>query len=332
MRGGSAKRDVREGGRWTLAQRVKNDIVWVLTSVAVATLGRLPARALWAVGVAIGRLAHEAFPKARRIAERNVAIAFPELDHAARRELVARTYRTLGGYLGDAVSRLDPRRPCPPLRFADGAREVLDRAMVGMRGVLFASGHLGPWEQVAATLVASNIPFVAVAREAYDPRLTRLYDRLRGGRGVPTLYRGAPGAAARLLRALRRGQVLGVPMDLASRVPSVEAPFLGRAAPTPVGPARLALRTRAAVVVGLPAPSPARPGELELSITAIETADLDTSPASERILTTRINEALSRQIRAFPEGWVWMHARWGGHPAGRAAASAGRRKAWLTAG
>jgi KDO2-lipid IV(A) lauroyltransferase len=176
--------------------------------------------------------------------------------------------------------------------------------------VVLASGHLGPWERVAATLVARGVPFVAVAREAYDPRLTPLYERLRGGRGVPTIYRGSPGAAAGLLRALRRGRVLGVPMDLASRVPSVEAPFLGALAPTPVGPARLALRTGAAVVVGVPTPSPSG-RSLELAITRIESRALTATLEGERLLTTRINDVLSDRIRAMPEGWVWMHPRWG---------------------
>lgn len=318
--------DVREGGRWTLAQRAKNDALWVLASLAVASLGRLPPRALRAAGTALGRLAHLLVPGARRLAERNVALAFPELDSGARRALIARAYRTLGGHLGDAVSMLDPRRPVALLPFARGAREALEQALAEQRGVLFASAHLGPWERVAATLVARDVPFVAVAREAYDPRFTRLYDRLRGGRGLPVVYRGAPGAAAGLLRTLRRGHVLGIPMDLASRVPSVEVPFLGIAAPTPVGPARLALRTRAAVVVGVAAPSPspspspsfADEPELELAIDRIPTDDLEASAEGERILTARINDALSARIRAMPEAWVWMHPRWS-RPAARAA-------------
>jgi KDO2-lipid IV(A) lauroyltransferase len=302
--------DVREGGRWTLAQRAKNDILWLLAAGAVATLGRLSPRVLRAAGVTLGRLAHLVIPPARRLAERNVALAFPDLAPSERRALVARSYRTLGGYLGDAVAMLDPRRPVLALPFADGARATLDDAIGAGRGVLFASAHLGPWERVAATLVQCELPFTAVAREAYDPRLTRLYERLRGGRGLPTIYRGAPGAGVALLRTLRRGRILGIPMDLASRVPSIDVPFLGHDARTPVGPARLALRTGAAVVVGVPAPSRTAPGDLELAVTRIVTSDLASSREGERVLTTRINDAISARIRAMPEGWVWMHPRW----------------------
>jgi KDO2-lipid IV(A) lauroyltransferase len=311
----AASIDVREGGRWTRTQRAKNDLLWLLASATIALASRFSPRALRAAGVALGRLAHVLLPSARRLAVANVGIAFPELAAEAREDLVARTYRTLGGYLGEAVAMLDPSRPVTPLPFASQSRETLDAAIAGGHGVVFASAHLGPWERVAATLVASEIPFTAVAREAYDPRLTRLYDRLRGGRGLPTIYRGAAGAGAGLLRTLRRGHVLGIPMDLASRVPCIEVPFLGRLAPTPVGPARLALRTGAAVVVGVPAPidrsSDGSPRALELAISRVPTHDLEPTPAGEQTLTARINDALSAHIRALPEAWVWMHPRWG---------------------
>ena len=306
----STGRDLREGGEWSLAQRAKNDVLWALVRAAVAALGWLPPRALRAAGVALGVVAHRILPGTRRLAERNVALALPELDEASRRALVSRSYRTLGGYLGDAVGLLDARRPSAPLPFAAGARETLEAALAEGRGVLLASGHLGPWERVAATLVASEVDFAAVAREPYDPRLVALYERLRGARGVRTIFRGAPGAATRLVRTLRRGGVLGIPMDLSSRVPSIAVPFLGHLARTPVGPARLALRARAAVVVAVPAPHPSQPDTLELAITRVTTEDLDASAAGERVLSTRINDAISRRILALPEGWVWMHPRW----------------------
>jgi KDO2-lipid IV(A) lauroyltransferase len=180
----------------------------------------------------------------------------------------------------------------------------MDDARALGRGVVFASAHLGPWERVAATLATHGVPLTTLAREAYDPRLTELYDRLRTSRGVRAIYRGRPGAAARILRVLKRGGVLGVPMDLRSRVPSIDVPFLGTPAPTPVGPARIALRTGAPVVVGTYAAGDA------ITMTRIQTGDLSADGAGERELTTRINDALSARILALPEAWVWPHKRW----------------------
>jgi KDO2-lipid IV(A) lauroyltransferase len=152
------------------------------------------------------------------------------------------------------------------------------------------------------------VPLTAITREPYDPRLADVYERLRGAR-VPHIPRGAPGAAMRIVRALRAGSVLGVPMDLRSRVPSIAAPLLGRRALTPMGPARIALRTGAAVVVGTVAPDPAAPEGLRVTCTDIPTSDLSPDADGERVLTLRINDELSARIRALPGQWVWMHDR-----------------------
>jgi KDO2-lipid IV(A) lauroyltransferase len=290
--------DLREGGRWTLTQRAKNDVIWAVVQVSLAVAGRFPEALLRTAGRGIGALAHTFLPSARRIARANVRRAFPELGERDLRALVRRNYRRLGERLGEAVASLDVRRELEPLPFAPEARALLEDALGEGRGMVFVSAHLGPWERVAATLVRAGFPLTAVAREAYDPRLTSIYDRLRGGRGVRVVYRSQPGAATKLLRTLRSGGMLGVPMDLASRVPSIEAPFLGVPARTPVGPAKLALRTGAAVVVG----TIGRGGMLTASRIATQGADACA-------LTVRINDELSRRIREIPEEWVWMHAR-----------------------
>jgi KDO2-lipid IV(A) lauroyltransferase len=175
------------------------------------------------------------------------------------------------------------------------ALAVLDAARREGRGVVFASAHLGPWERVAASLARAGVPLVALVRDSYDPRFSRLYERLRGRAGVHVVWRGRPGAAARIVRTLRGGGVLGIPMDLRARVPSCDVPFLGREAPTPVAPRG----------------SGGSRGEgLHVTATRISTDRLGTADLAARALTARINEELSRRILALPQAWTWPHPRW----------------------
>ena len=150
-----------------------------------------------------------------------------------------------------------------------------------------------------------------LARETYDPRLASVYDRLRAARSVRAIYRGLPGASTRIVRTLREGGVLGVPMDLRSRVPSVEVTFLGQRASVPVGPARIALRMGAAVIVGTVALDPSVAGGLRITCTEIPTADLVPGPAGEKELTDGSRRS-SRRGSRLPTEWVWMHDRFGG--------------------
>jgi Kdo2-lipid IVA lauroyltransferase/acyltransferase len=304
----NASRDLREGGRWTPAQRWKNHGLWLLAIVALAGIRLLPQGRLRTLGRALGRAAHACAWGARRTARDNVSRVFPTLGRREQRDLVLRCFVCLGELLADTVAMLRPGTTLHPLPLSEQARAVIEKARAEGRGVVFASAHLGPWERVAASLVAAGVPLVALARESYDPRFSRLYEKLRGAHGVRVVWRATPGAAARILRTLRGGGVLGVPMDLRSRVPSCDVPFLGSSAPTAVGPARIALRARAAVVVGTVAPGP--DGSLRITATRIDSSGLGPDHAGALELTTRINAELSRRILALPHGWVWMHDRW----------------------
>ncbi|WP_394820857.1 lysophospholipid acyltransferase family protein [Pendulispora albinea] len=316
--------DVREGGRWGTAQAAKNALLYWIIRAVLATLTSLPPRRLRALGRGLGACVHLAHPRLRKLARANVQRALPHLDEASTQSLVAAAYRNLGGHLGDAVASLRPGAAVRTLPFPEKDRAILREAQREGRGVLFVSAHLGPWERVAATLVDHGFALTTVARESYDPRLTALYDRLRGGVGVRSIYRGAAGAPFRMLRTLRAGGVLGMPMDLRARVPSIAVPFLGIPAATPVGPARMACRTGAAVVIGTAARG--ADGAMVLTVTRIPIDDLGCAidrAASERCLTERINDELSRRILDLPEQWVWMHPRWPDPTKGRDAQSHG---------
>jgi KDO2-lipid IV(A) lauroyltransferase len=303
-RAGAPPGDLRLGGSWTPLQRLKNDTLWALAWTALAAASRLSGPSLVRLGRALGLAAHTVARGSRRAAGENLARAFPELTGTERDAMVRRCFATLGEALGETVALLQPRPRLTPLVVDPAARAALDRAASGGRGIIFASAHLGPWERVAAALVTAGVPLTTVARESYDPRFTGIYERLRRRTGVRVIWRSQPGAAARILRTLRGGGVLGVPMDLRSRVSCRDVPFLGHPAPTAVGPARIALRAGAAVVVGTAAPGST------VSVTPIETADLRPGEEDAWELTRRINAELSRRIRDLPHAWPWMHDRW----------------------
>jgi KDO2-lipid IV(A) lauroyltransferase len=309
-------RDLRAGGTWTPLQRAKNDVIFAVSMLVLSTSRLLPLPALRVVGRGIGLAAHALARRARGTALTNVRRVFPGMTEAARRAFVLRSFVTMGELLADAVALLRPRSG-PLLDVAPEARAVIEEARREGRGVVFASAHLGPWERVAASLVAAGVPLTTLARESYDPRFTRLYERLRGAHGVGVVYRsGRAGSTsmkttARIVRTLRGGGVLGFPMDLRARVSSCDVPFLGHLASTAVGPARIALRTGAAVVVGTVEP---RGASLVVTATRIPTSGLHfrAEEASDATvdLTMRINRELSRRIMALPHAWVWMHERW----------------------
>lgn len=296
-------RDLREGGAWSPLQRAKNDVIHALACIALFFVRRANAASLARLGRTLGAFVHAFGFGLRGRALENLAVAFPDSSRSERARLARASFANLGADLGEAFASL--RTPARSLPFDRTSRDVLRAALDEGRGVILPSAHLGPWERLAATLVAAEFPLTAIVRESYDPRFDRIVDGARARSGVLTIARGAPGAGARIVRALRSCRVLGIPMDLRTRAESVTVPLLGGAAPTAVGPARIALRTGAPVVVCTVEPD--EDGALGVTCTRIVTSDL--SSTDEVALTARINAELDRRIRRTPDRWMWMHGR-----------------------
>jgi KDO2-lipid IV(A) lauroyltransferase len=260
-----------------------------MTALALAI--RVPRGPRRALGRWLGDVAWCLWSSGRARAESSLRIALGDAAPSSRDVL-----RGLGETLADMVGLVAGE---PPALALDADDEARLRGALGERGVVFATAHLGPWEAIGPVLASRGLRVATIARESYDPRFDRLYARLRDDRGVRALYRGAPGFATALVRALRTGTIVGFPMDLAGRgVRTIDAPWMGRRAPIPVGPAELALRTGAQVVIGTAAPGP---HGARLAIEVLPTGDSDAAD-----LTSRIAEALSARILAMPRQFPWM--------------------------
>ena len=292
-------RDVRAGATWSQPQRLKNDLLFLAARGLLALASRHDADTLARWGRALGRTLHFLLPRARSVARAQLAAAFPGEDARAR---ARDTFAAMGARIGEAVATL--ATPPALLELTPNARSVLDAALAEGGGVVLVSAHLGPFERVARTL-AAHAPLTVVTRESYDPRFDALYTRLRPYRTLP---RGAKGAGVRMFRVLKTGGVLGIPMDLRTRAPSVGVRFLGQDdVPMASGPARLSLRTGAACVVATAAPTP--DGDLVVDVARIDRPHGGGDPVV--LLTQAFATALEARIRAIPTEWPWMHARHG---------------------
>jgi len=291
-------RDLREGGAWSPLQTFKNDAIWAVASAALFVVRHLSLGALVRGGRALGAIVHALAFGLKNRARKNVALAFPNKTPSQVRAIARASFSNLGENLARAMSDGE-LLPMP-----EASRAILREALGVGRGVVLPSAHLGPWERLAATLAGNGFPLTAIVRESYDPRFDRITTRARDRAGFATIARGAPGAATRIVRTLRRGGVLGIPMDLKTRAESVTVPLLGAPARTPVGPARIALRSGAPVVVCTVEPDAS--GALAVTCTRLFGQMTD-----EMALTARINEELSRRILLAPEHWLWMHDRFG---------------------
>lgn len=298
-----------ERASWTRRQRLKNDAIYVVISVVIGILTRLPRGLTSLVCCALGGLAYLALGSARRRIRARLAAGLGM--ERAPESMVRGVFAAIGRTLADTLFLLRRSEKASRSLALDAASHAVFRAALDEgRGVVFVAAHLGPWERMAALLVEEGFGVSAVARESYDPRLTELYEAIRRPRGVRSIYRKSPGAPVAIARELSRGGAVGFLIDLPARVPCVRARLFGEEADVPIGPVRIALARRAAVVVGTCAPPPALPNESKgvptVLITRVRTDDLRPGPEGEAELMARLAAALEDRISRWPEAWLGL--------------------------
>lgn len=284
-----------------LQKRVRRELRVRALLFALPLLRVLPL----AVGAALGWLAWYLVPRQRRLAEQHLAIAFPEKSKRDRARIGRASFANLGVSMLESarVDRLEIRKVVE-LRPEDEA--LLHAARDQGHGLIVVTGHIGAWELFARRMAATGIPCGTVAKEAHDPRITRLLEQSRAG--VRIFWRGAPLSAREILKFVRGGGLLGVLIDQDTRVSGHFVPFFGRPAFTPRAAADLAVHLDAPMLLGC-AHRVAR-GVHRIVVRTIDVERSGDREADSFALTAAATRALEDEIRANPAEWVWMHPRW----------------------
>lgn len=291
-------------GRSSPLRAFRNTVIYGALVLISALARLLPLRLARFLGRAFGALALHVLKRERRKALRNIGIAFPNLSESERQSIARRSFRHLGESLFEVAW-------LPRLRDSNFARttrfegiEHLRAAVDSGRGVVLFTGHCGNWEWMAASIALAGLPMKVIARELHDSRVNDYIVRTRARFGVETIGRGSTLSGREILSTLRGGAILGVLIDQNIRAESTPIPFFGVPAPTPVGPAQIAIRFGAMVIVGFIE----RQGPLQVvRFEAPIPTQRDDDPIA---LTTAVTRAIEDQIRRRPEQWVWMHDRW----------------------
>ncbi len=293
-------------------RRARHWVVYGGARAAAGILGALPYDLAIAIGRGLGSLGFYLARRNRRRAFEHLDLAYGgRLSSAEKRRVVRGMFANLGIVAAEMVRlpRLtgdDMRRR---IRFVneDRLRVVLEEAKRG--GVILITAHLGAWEWIAQyPALALRAGLVVVAREQSNPLLQAWSERLRRAHGVEVIYRKRAGIAA--VRALREGKMLGVLLDQCTKGEGVFVPFFGRPAHTLTGPARLAIRTGAAVV---PVFAIREEGGRRIAVHVLPPVPLPEGkdPAQSAYqLTACLTSIIEEQVRRWPEQWVWLHRRW----------------------
>ena len=283
----------------------------------LAGLEALPRSVAVAAGRGIGHVAYACCRRLRRVGERNLQLAFPELSECERTRILRGSFNSLGRLLGEfsQFPRHTPESLRCLVRYDEQSVKHLRNAEGRGRGVIYLTLHLGAWELLSFAHSALEHPLHFMVRRIDNPHLEKLVENRRTRFGNQTIDKKA--AVRTALRVLREGGTLGILADLNSQPhEGVFVPFFGHLACTTAGVAMLALRAEAVV---LPVCAPLNEErrcfrfEFQPPMEVVRTGNYEQDVLTN---TARFTSALERFVRNYPDQWLWIHKRWQTRPMG----------------
>jgi KDO2-lipid IV(A) lauroyltransferase len=268
----------------------------------------VPLRMMLPVGSALGDLGYLLSKRYRRVALKNLKIAYgDELDEAGRRRIARAVFRNFGKaviefpYIG--VMPPDKIRQMVHIDAED--RRKIDEALAGGCGAIVFSSHIGNFELMARSLAFEGYRFTAVVRNDQNEAFARTINELRSNGGYGVIGRGD--SVRQILKHLKSGGVIGILADQAAN--DLFVPFFGRLSGTVAGPAVLALRSNARL---LPIFCIRQPNDTHkiLVMDAFKPSDVGGPDGDPKRVMAEVNRIIELVIRQYPEQWLWLHDRW----------------------
>lgn len=185
--------------------------------------------------------------------------------------------------------------------------EHLKEAYNKGNGVICLMSHVGSWEFSAILPPVLGYETTAISRAMPNERIEKLIVSYRQKRGMKNISRG--NAYPALIDALNKGECLVIMIDQDTQTKGVFVDFFGIPAYTPVGAARLAIDSGAAVLPMYMKRKPNNRHQFTIlpALELLQTGNLDSDLLEN---TRRYTERIEAIVKEVPEQWVWMHQRW----------------------
>ena len=286
---------------------MRHGLEYAAVRALVAIVGVMPASLVRACATLLGFVWYACNRSRRRIAEANLAAAFPLRSASERRTIIRAAFAHFIGQAFETLKFSTLSREQMLARVEFDGEERVRLAYAQGKGVLFITGHFGFWELHAIAHPVRFEPIGVLARALDNVRINTLLEQIRQCTGNTVIYR--QGSIRRVMRMLQGGHGVAVLIDQHIHGPdAVYVEFFERPAATTSAVAALALRTGAPVVPVFALPI--GKGRYRL----IYEHPVEPPPADAegviREFTQRCTDVLEMYVRRHPELWLWMHRRW----------------------
>jgi len=242
----------------------------------------------------------------KKIALKNLKIAFPEKNDLEIKSILEKTYINIGKIFGEYVhiKKFTINNINPSITFNDFQK--IEKFKNLKKPILFFSGHFSNFELMAKGIYDLGFNISAIYRPLNNFFLDPIMMYIRRNYICPNQIKKGGEGTKELLKKIKNNNPVAIMVD--QRLSSgIKVPFFSQEAFTTDTPAQLAVKFDAKLIpVYLK-----RINELNYQLffeDPLELKNLDKSRIFE--ITLLINKKIEEFVKRCPSDWIWTHNRW----------------------
>jgi KDO2-lipid IV(A) lauroyltransferase len=275
--------------------------------------GKVPLRFAYWVGTIIGDIGYLFWKRHSANAVSNMRRVMGEAaDWRVVKETARDSFRNYFKTLVDFVrfphlDRDDIHKAVP----SQQGWEHLDTALSKGKGVIAISAHFGNWDLAGALLGSHGLPVYAVADTFKPKKMDDLINGTRERYGTK-IIKLETGSLKQIFTALKHNEIVLLLLDRPQPNEGVPVQFFGETAWLPEGPAAIALKTKASLIIGYCTRRRGdktfqgafeEPIEYEHLLTGNKEHDI-------QAITQEIARRMEEVIRRYPDQWYMFRQMW----------------------
>ncbi|MCE1190054.1 MAG: lysophospholipid acyltransferase family protein [Ignavibacteria bacterium] len=287
---------------------LQNKLEFFLFQVFSRIFSILGLRATRYLGKALGALFFYCIPIRKKVVIKNLKIAFPGYPSSQISRLARKNYEALGMTFAEILylPALTKERLVKEMKFPniEDVRKVLQRG----KGLVMMTAHFGNWEYSALSMgLQLGNELAVIVKNQRNPYVDKWMNDVRTRWGNAIVPLGI--SIKEIMQRLRDKKPVAMAADQRGPEEGIRVQFFNTPSAVFTGPAALALKCNAPLIIGFPIRLPDYTYEMKFYEISMEGLPANQNDAVQE-LTQRHTTILEDIVRKYPDQWFWMHNRW----------------------
>ena len=244
-------------------------------------------------------------PIRKNIAEKNISLAFPDLNNSEKEYIIKKCYKHYGMVLVDFLRMpiLNKKNIKNIFSFDSQTIELLN----SLSGGIVMTGHIGNWEMIIPGFGLNNFHMGIVTQTQRSKGAQKFFNWIRRKENTTLIPKKA--SKKIMMDVLDNNKFLGLASDQNAGKNGVNVPFFNSKVSTPKGAGYFHIKTKKTILIGFCILKPNLKYELTLK-------EIDEHIISNKKndfiynVNTYFSQLLENQIKEYPEQYFWFHKKW----------------------